>query len=217
MSIQRQTLREQIETEIMDRVGAGDFDMGTAINEVALSVEMGVSRTPLREALISLTQQGVIDRESGKGFRWAPVSAADFAEMVQIIAALESLAVQLTPPEVLADIAPKLLSQALGFTASIGSSAELDRHDDEFHELLLSGNPNRRLAESIASMKLALRRYERLLVASTDLIERSASEHEEIANALLAGDVQAAVTALAANWNNGTSRLIEVVAAKRPA
>ncbi|WP_026554675.1 GntR family transcriptional regulator [Arthrobacter sp. 35W] len=217
MSIQRQTLREQIETEIMERVGAGDFDMGSAINEVALSVELGVSRTPLREALISLTQQGVIDRESGKGFRWAPVSAADFAEMVQIIAALESLAVSLTAPEALAKIAPELLAQARGFTDSIGSSAELDLHDDQFHELLLSGNPNRRLAESIASMKLALRRYERLLVSSTDLIERSASEHEAIATALLAGDVPAAVAALSANWNNGTNRLIEVAEAKRPA
>ncbi|MEO5779575.1 MAG: GntR family transcriptional regulator [Arthrobacter oryzae] len=216
MSIQRQTLREQIETEVMDRVGAGDFTMGTAINEVALSLELGVSRTPLREALISLTQQGVVERESGKGFRWAPISAADFQEMVQIIAALESLAVELTPLEDLAKIAPRLLTEAQAFTESTSSAGEIDRRDDEFHALLISACPNQRLLENIASLKLALRRYERLLVGSADLIERVATEHEELAARLLEGDVPGAIAALKANWNNGTERLFHAVESKTP-
>lgn len=214
MSIQRQSLREQIETVIMDRVGAGDFKMGTPINEVALSAELGVSRTPLREALISLTQQGVIERESGKGFRWAPVSAADFAEVVQIIAAMEALAIDLTPKEALDKIAPRLLQEAQSFTASMESSSEIDRRDDEFHTLLTSGCPSRRLHEIIASLKLTLRRYERSLVAGTEVIERSASEHEEIAERLINGDVEGCIAALRANWNNGTVRLLDVVDAK---
>lgn len=216
MSIQRQTLREQIESEIMDRIGAGDFTMGTAINEVALSLDLGVSRTPLREALISLTQQGVVERESGKGFRWAPISAGDFKEMVQIIAALESLAVELTPPDQLAAIAPRLLAEAQAFTESTGSAGEIDRRDDEFHGVLISACPNRRLLENIASLKLALRRYERLLVSSADLIERVATEHEELAKQLMVGDIPAAVAALKANWNNGTERLFHAAEQKAP-
>ncbi len=216
MSIQRQTLREQIEAEIMNRVSAGDFGMGDSINEVALSVELGVSRTPLREALISLSQQGVISRVSGKGFRWAPIGAQDFQEAVQIIAALESLALTLTPAEYLAKIAPQLLEQAREFTASVSSAQEIHDHDDAFHALLTSGSPNKRLAEGIASYKLALRRYERLYVGNTDLMERAAAEHETISEALQAGDLPAAIEALKDNWYNSVPRIISALRGSVP-
>lgn len=216
MSIQRQTLREQIEAEIMDRVGAGEFGMGENINEVALSVELGVSRTPLREALISLSQQGVISRVSGKGFRWAPIGARDFEEAVQIIAALEALALRLTPPSELARIAPELLEQARSFTVSVSSAEEIHEHDDAFHLLLTSGSPNHRLAETIASYKLALRRYERLFVGNADLMERAAAEHEAIAEALMANDLAAAVDAVQANWYNSVPRIINALKGKTP-
>ncbi|MDQ0276631.1 DNA-binding GntR family transcriptional regulator [Arthrobacter silviterrae] len=217
MSIQRQTLREQIETEIMDRVGAGEFRMGDNINEVSLSEELGVSRTPLREALISLSQQGVITRVSGKGFRWAPIGANDFTEAVQIIAALEGLALRLTPASELARIGRELAAQAHEFTASVSSAADIHDHDDAFHALLASGSPNKRLAETVASYKLALRRYERLYVGNADLMERAAAEHEAIAEALLANDLPAAIAALEANWLNSVPRIINALKAKVPA
>jgi len=217
VSIQRQTLREQIETEIMDRVGAGEFRMGENINEVALSVELGVSRTPLREALISLSQQGVIGRVSGKGFRWAPIGASDFTEAVQIIAALEGLALRLTPASELVAIGRQLADQARSFTSSISSAEDIHEHDDEFHATLISGSPNRRLAETLASYKLALRRYERLYVGNSDLMERAAAEHESIADALLAGDLPAAISALEDNWLNSVPRIINALKAKVPA
>lgn len=214
MSIQRQTLREQIEAEIMNRVGAGEFQMGDNINEVALAGDLGVSRTPLREALISLSQQGVISRVSGKGFRWAPIGPSDFEEAVQIIAALEALALRLTPEKELLRIAPQLLEQARGFTASISSAEEIHEHDDAFHALLTSGSPNKRLAETIASYKLALRRYERLFVGNADLMERAAAEHEAIAEALMANDLPAAIEAVEDNWHHSVPRIINALKGK---
>ncbi|WP_171814555.1 GntR family transcriptional regulator [Arthrobacter dokdonensis] len=214
MSIQRQTLREQIETEIMNRVGAGEFRMGENINEVSLSEELGVSRTPLREALISLSQQGVITRVSGKGFRWAPIGDSDFTEAVQIIAALEGLALRLTPAPRLTSIGRQLAEQAHAFTDSVGSAGDIHEHDDAFHALLTSGSPNKRLAETIASYKLALRRYERLYVGNADLMERAAAEHEAIAEALLAKDLPGAIAALEDNWHNSVPRIINALKAK---
>ncbi len=213
MSIQRQTLREQIETEIMSRVGAGDFRMGENINEVALSEQLGVSRTPLREALISLSQQGVIIRVSGKGFSWAPIGAHDFTETVQIIAALEGLALLLTPASELSRIGRLLAEQAHGFTASVSSAEDIHEHDDAFHALLTSGSPNKRLSETIASYKLALRRYERLFVSNADLMERAADEHEAIAEALVANDLPGVIAALEDNWHNSVPRIINALKA----
>lgn len=201
----------------MNRVGAGDFDMGESINEVTLSAELGVSRTPLREALISLAQQGVITRISGKGFRWAPISERDFTEAVQIIAALECLALDLSPASELFAIAPKILNLANSFTAAEAPAHEVDSHDDIFHELLTSRCPNRRLIETIASHKVSLRRYEKFFVSATDRIERAASEHSAIAQALINEDLPAARDALSANWLNSTSRIAKAMANKESA
>lgn len=214
MAIQRQSLREQIETEIMNRVGAGAFDMGESINEVTLSAELGVSRTPLREALISLSQQGVITRISGKGFRWAPISERDYSETVQIIAALECLALELSPSQELLALGPAILEAANSFTATEASVEEVDSRDDDFHNLLLSQCQNLRLLSAIASHKVALRRYEKFFVGATDRIERAASEHSAIADALLAGDIPQAKIALSANWLNSTSRINSAMAQK---
>lgn len=214
MAIQRQSLREQIETEIMNRVGAGEFDMGASINEVSLSTELGVSRTPLREALTSLSQQGVITRISGKGFRWAPISERDFEEAVQIIAALECLALELSPIDQLTNIAPQVLAAANEFTATEALAEEVNSHDDDFHELLLSRCPNERLLETLTSHKVALRRYERFFVGAHDRVERVAAEHLEIAQALVDGDIAGAKKALTANWLNSTSRIGKVMASK---
>lgn len=211
MAIQRQSLREQIETEIMNRVGAGEFDMGANINEVSLSTELGVSRTPLREALTSLSQQGVITRISGKGFRWAPISERDFAEAVQIIAALECLALELSPADQLAKIAPRILAAANDFTATEAPAEEIDSRDDDFHELLLSLCPNERLLEVLHSHKVALRRYEKFFVGAQDRVERVAAEHTAIAEALVDGDLGAAKVALSANWLNSTSRIAKAM------
>lgn len=214
MAIQRQSLREQIETEIMNRVGVGDFDMSESINEVALSANLGVSRTPLREALISLAQQGVILRVSGKGFRWAPISETDYTETVQIIAALECLALDLSPASELAVIAPKILRMANSFTATEAPAREVDGHDDAFHALLTSKCPNRRLIEAIASHKVALRRYEKFFVSGTDRIERAATEHSAIAQAVFDEDLPAARAAVSANWLNSTARIAKAIASK---
>lgn len=68
--------------------------------------ELGVSRTPLREALITLEREGVITSERGKGFRFTPLSAQEFRDLSAIVATLEALALESSDPGHLAATAP---------------------------------------------------------------------------------------------------------------
>src|SRR6478736_6582093 len=99
MAIERKNLRSQVREELLARMRAGEVQPGEGINEVQLAGELGVSRTPLREALIALESEGQIESENGKGFRFVPLSKREFQELAPIMAALEGLALELTPPD----------------------------------------------------------------------------------------------------------------------
>ena len=208
MPIERRPLREQISEELLSRLDRGDFAAGTDINEVALAGELGVSRTPLREALITLAGEGVLESSQGRGFRFAPVSKKEFRELCEIVAALESLALESSDGDYLRKIAPKLLELARDFPDPIAEQQVIERHDDEWHDLLLSGCRNERLLDLITSVKAGMRRYAHLLAGDDAPLEREADEHRQVAELLDAGDLAGATKALRDNWVNGMERMM---------
>ena len=208
MPIERRPLREQIREELLTRLDRGDFAAGTDINEAALAAELGVSRTPLREALITLAGEGVLESSQGRGFRFAPVSRKEFRELCEIVAALESLALDCSDPAHLRRIAPDLLTMAQEFPDRIAEQQEIERHDDEWHDLLLSGCRNERLLDLITSVKAGMRRYAHLLAGDDTPLEREATEHRLVAELLIAGDLPKAAQALRDNWVNGMERMM---------
>ncbi|GAA3426298.1 GntR family transcriptional regulator [Streptosporangium sandarakinum] len=208
MAIERRPLREQIREELMLRLERGDFAAGTDINEAVLAGELGVSRTPLREALITLAGEGVLESNQGRGFRFAPVSRKEFRELCAIVAALEALALESSDPAHLREVAPELLRLAREFSADVAARQEIERHDDEWHDLLLSGCGNERLLDLITSVKAGMRRYTHLMSGDGTPMARAAEEHRRIAERLLEDDLQGAVSALRDNWVNGMERMI---------
>ncbi|RJL31709.1 GntR family transcriptional regulator [Bailinhaonella thermotolerans] len=213
MGIERRPLREQIREELLLRLDRGDFAAGTDINEAALAAELGVSRTPLREALITLAGEGVLESNQGRGFRFAPVSRKEFRELCEIVAALETLALRLSDPAYLRRVAPELLALARGFPDAVAERQVIERHDDEWHDLLLSGCPNERLLDLITSVKAGMRRYTHLLAGDDAPLERAAAEHCRIAEHLAEGDLPAAAEALRDNWVNGMERMLSRIPA----
>ncbi|MFI6298924.1 GntR family transcriptional regulator [Nonomuraea sp. NPDC050790] len=208
MPIERRPLREQIRDELLRRLDRGDFSAGTDINEAALAGELGVSRTPLREALITLAGEGVLESSQGRGFRFAPVSKREFRELCEIVAALESLALETSDPGYLRKIAPELLRLANDFPDPVAEQQIIERHDDEWHDLLLSGCQNERLLDLITSVKAGMRRYAHLIAGDDAPLEREAAEHRRVAELLTTGELDKATEALRDNWVNGMERMM---------
>jgi len=209
MAIERKNLRSQVREELLARMRAGLVSPGEGINEVQLAAELGVSRTPLREALIALESEGQITSENGKGFRFVPLSATEFEELAPVMAALESLALELSPRDELRTIGRRLSELAADFHQEVAEHALVVSKDDEWHAIMLSACPNRRLLDTIEATRGAFHRYESLLVPNDVMIERVAAEHAEIARHLADGDVAAASVALKANWMNGMRRILD--------
>ncbi|GAA1525854.1 DNA-binding GntR family transcriptional regulator [Agromyces terreus] len=209
MAIERKNLRSQVREELLARMRAGAVQPGEGINEVQLAGELGVSRTPLREALIALESEGQIESENGKGFRFAPLSKSEFEDLAPVMAALESLALELSPVDELQRIGAQLATLSREFHQEVVEHALVVTKDDEWHELMLSACPNRRLVDVIDSVRGTFHRYESLLVPNDVMVERVAAEHTAIARCLVEGDVPGAIVALKANWLNGMRRILD--------
>lgn len=180
---------------------------GARINESRLSEQLGVSRSPLREALSSLEADSLVRSEHDRGFFVPNLSSQEVRELYPIGRELDLLALRTIRHYSAATIRElKRLHRA--FLSARKVSEEARVIDTLFHSLLLETCPNRRLLATLAPIKVAIERYERLYMSDERDVARSAEHHQHIIDALEADDIEAAVTALAKNWNYGFERLM---------
>ncbi len=209
MSITRRPLREQIRDEVLVRLANGDYPIGTRINEGTLADSLGVSRTPLREALAGLAQEGVLELRPNRGFWLSPVTATEIRETYPIIGALEVLALQASDPAKLHAHAPRLIKLADAMAQADPATA--GAKDDQWHTELLKFCPNQRLLALITAQKTVVHRYERAFFQKPKRIKQSAAQHRRIAEALQAGDLDTAATELRDNWQAGMQVLADLM------
>lgn len=177
--IQRKPLRDDVQKEILARLVDQRLAPGSRVNESHLSAELGVSRTPLREAMLGLEAAGFLGSDVGRGFLIPPLMAAPFRECQQILARLAPLALSLTPA------APQRymeLQNLLGRARLRVGAAPADRAADlaplsqRWSLLLIEGCPNRMLGRDIARLEaLAVRGWREALRRGFDPTEQLAS------------------------------------------
>ncbi|AXB42198.1 GntR family transcriptional regulator [Amycolatopsis albispora] len=198
--------RAELEELLRDRILAAEIAPGERINESAVAAELGVSRTPVREALLRLEGGGLVRFDRGRGFLAAPLSAAEVRETYPIIAQLEALAVSTTGPA-LRGLAPELAELNTAFAAAT-EAARAHELDAEFHRTVVSRCGNARLIALIGGLWRNIRRYEHVYFAGDRERRRSAAEHAAIVDAVAAGDAAAAARAVADNTTESMHLLL---------
>ncbi len=197
--IERVPIRAQVRRLLLEGMLRGDPAPGSSINESERSLQLGVSRTPFREALLNLVGEGFLGATPGKGFYVLPLRAKEVEDLYPIIAALEVLALRASPPPTTSEL--KSLSRINTELESVRDDWEAALSQDElWHETLLSRCDNRRLLETIRMLKYHAKRYESGYMRHSGRIIRSAEQHRAILRALREGDRDEAACLLEANW-----------------
>ena len=98
MKFQRKPLRDDIQKEILGRIVDGSLPAGRRINETHLAEDLGLSRTPLREAMLTLSAAGFLNSDMGKGFAVPELDPAELAQIQEMLALLQPLALSQTVP-----------------------------------------------------------------------------------------------------------------------
>lgn len=187
-------------TGILERIIRGEYPAGHRLVEEELVKTFAVSRTPVREVLLSLENHGLVERIPNRGARVADFTPDDVDEIYEIRVALECLALRTAinniPASELVEF-ERLLQ--IGLDAEFDSARKVEYFglDLELHRLIISNSQNRRLQiylESIALLVHSLR------VMSNDArVRRAAEEHLAITKALLDRDLETAEALLASH------------------
>jgi DNA-binding GntR family transcriptional regulator len=185
----------------------GTMPAGERINEVHLSKDLGVSRTPLREALGRLVAEGVITIVPRYGYYVYPLTFDEFRQIYQIRPILDPEALRMTgiPSAEKLNYLEEINQKIIAAT----DAEEIINLDDLWHLELLADCPNRVLVELIEQNIRRTQRYEMALMRERENVNIAFDEHEQIIKALRAEDLEAACQVLRQNMQSGFEPIAE--------
>lgn len=199
MPIQKLNLRDQARQELLVWLADGRLAPGQRLEEIRLSQAMGVSRTPLREALAQLAREGLVESMPRRGFRVPGLSAERVRDLWPVAGALEGLALRLSGPQA-ATLAPELASLNERLALPHLSPRQRAEADRRWHEKLTSRCPNRELMAILGGLRQRLRPYAGSWARPAGEIETAGAEHAEIARLAAQGELDQAAEALLRHW-----------------
>ena len=191
------SMRQRIADALRASVITGEMTVGTVYSVPALADKFGVSITPVREAMLDLAKEGLVEPVRNKGFRVRELSAKELDEITDVRLMLEPAAVaSLTgklPAETIQEL--RALADNIVTTAAAGDVIEYVDADRVFHRTLVELTDNNILTELVMSLRAQSRLFGLHSLAQAGTLHVSAHEHHELIDALQGTD-SAAVHAI---------------------
>lgn len=186
----RQSTRDLIRENLMERILDGTLKPGDRLVELQIAQEMGTSQGPVREALRDLQGLGLIEQEPYKGTRVREITDREIEEAYLVRSVLEQLAAELAAPKLKGNVgALKREADAFVAAAKKKDLKNYSAHDMEFHRRIIEAADNNLLASMwntvVLESKFRITLKSRI---GEDELENLASAHLPIMHALEAGD-----------------------------
>ena len=187
-------LREIVSDALRQAIRDGILPPGERLMEIPLAEELGVSRTPIREAIRILEQEGLIVMIPRRGTYVADMSLKDVTEVFELRSILEELAAELAA-ERITNEEIEALEQHLVEIGNYMNENNLDKvvqADILFHEILYKASRNDRLVEMINNLREQTLRFRTLSMSQTGRLAKTWDEHRQLVEAISDRDVERA-------------------------
>ena len=197
----RPLLRDNVFESILNAIVDGTFEPGERLKDTELEAWLGVSRTPIREALQRLERAGLVMALPGRATIVAPYDQASTVSTQQVVAGLHEVAARLAVPLLTEDHLSAMAEANSRFEQALQDAA-VDlalRADDDFHAVFVTVSGNPVLQELLEQTTPVLRRVERMRFGSF-AARGSVAQHAEIIRLARLGDTEAAARACRENW-----------------
>jgi DNA-binding GntR family transcriptional regulator len=184
----RTSLVEQAYQEIRKRILDNYYAPGHNVLELELAADLGMSRTPVREAIVRLQNEGFVQLIPRHGMRVVPLSVQDLREMYEVLTSLELTAIDRLARSELSDDAMGTIEKALDDMDFALRKKDIDawvKADERFHQTLVSLSGNARLAAMAETLWELGHRARMTTVRLRASLEMSNREHRSVVRAIL--------------------------------
>lgn len=207
--ISRFSMREEVYNTLLSWIMEGELRPGEKILDKDLAEKMGVSRTPVREALRRLEDKDLVESSANRWTRVAEISLEEPEMIYPILWTLEELAVaQAIENLSTADFNKMVeMNKTLDKALDNGDPVKASRADAEFHNVYIERSSNPFLINILQDLKIRYRRVEVTYFAGSACAKDSVAEHVLILDALKSGDLIQVQSMIRSNWKSSLDRL----------
>jgi len=206
-------LREVIFNTLREAIIVGELKPGERLMEVQLADKMGVSRTPVREAIRKLELEGLVEMLPRKGAHVADLSVKDIMDVLEVRATLDGLATKLSASRITDEEIKELrhlLDQFINYVEKDNLQGSIKK-DVEFHDVIYRSSRNDKLIQISNNLREQVQRFRVIYLKDYSSSRELIREHTEILNAIVARDPAAAMECAQRHIKNQEETIIRSI------
>ena len=197
-------LRDVVFYTLRQAILKGELKPGERLMEMQLANQLGVSRTPIREAIRKLELEGLVLMIPRRGAVVAKITEKDLRDVLEVRTSLEKLAIELACQRMPDETIPDLRQALEAFKEALKKedlTAQAEK-DEQFHDVIFKSTGNQRLIQMLNNLREQMYRYRLEYLNDSSAHERLVEEHEAIIQALSVKDKEKAADIIARHIYN---------------
>ena len=203
LSLAPRALYEEVAELLRQRIFARELEPGSWIDEMRIAEALGISRTPLREALKVLAAEGLVTMKVRRGAYVTEVSEKDLRDVYHLLALLESDAARVVAQQGRAEHLAELQAQQEALEAAVHDRDRFFELNEAFHRRLLELSDNKWRSQMVADLRKVMKLNRHHSLFKTGRLEQSLAEHRDIVQALVERQAELAAQRMSAHFMNG--------------
>ena len=197
-------LRDVVFKTLRQGILTGELKPGERLMEIHLANKLGVSRTPIREAIRKLELEGLVTMIPRRGAEVAQITEKSMKDVLEVRKVLDDLSVELACERITEEEKELLKNACVDFEEAVktGDFAKIAKTDVAFHDIIVTATRNIRLSQMVNNLAEQMYRYRFEYIKDSTQHARLVQEHEEICQGIIAGDKKRALEAIEKHIDN---------------
>ena len=210
-------LRDVVFNTLRQAILRGELKPGERLMEIQLANKLGVSRTPVREAIRKLELEGLVLMIPRKGAEVADISEKSLKDVLEVREALEELAARLACDKITKEGINRLKEAAQDFRSALKSNdiTQMAEADVRFHDVICNATENQKLGQLLNNLREQMYRYRLEYLKDQQVYEKLLSEHEEIIRHIEKGEKDEAARVVSRHIVNQAQAVTDVIRTKK--
>jgi DNA-binding GntR family transcriptional regulator len=202
-------MKDEVYNKLRKWIITGELEPGTKLRDQDLSEQLGISRTPIREALLRLENDGLVVTKANRWTLVSPIDSNEAKSIYSIVWTLERLAMEQAFPLISSKDIDELEQLNENFNEAIktGEIFAILQADNKFHDKIIQLSNNFELLKLLSGLKVRIQRIEIHYFSQMDTKYTSYTEHQQIIDAIKKQDLNLAIDTIKANWKNSLDRI----------